>query len=136
MRRFAFLFVFLGLITPAFAEDAVFRDYASMRSQLDALMRDRAIKDYMLAVGAADEMTVEQLNNLENRVKSVYPQPLTNADVLLVQEMGGGFRQELLAYWTGTSYIFVRMLLQQLPNELVAVQTTFNSSFDEVHKFF
>jgi hypothetical protein len=67
------------------------------------------------------------LPNLDGQMRNVYPQDFENAGVMLVREMQNGFRQEALAFWTGTSYVYAYMLLHQTADELVAINFQFNS---------
>lgn len=124
----------LGLTPPATAQEdqPIFRDYADMRGQLDTLMMTRRIHDVMIAFGGADEMTSEELTQLEYRVRSVFPQDFENVDILKADDMGNGWKRELYVYWTGISYIFASVLMHRQEAGLVSINFEFNSDFGQL----
>lgn len=134
--RLAALILAIGLSSPAAAQDGVFDSYDDLRSTLDGMMIDRRITDFMIAVGAADEMTPQQLDSLEARVREIFPEPLANVTRARAEDLGDGFRHEMLIYWTGTSYLYVRILVHEQADRTVAVTTRFNTDFDAINSLF
>lgn len=121
---------------PATAQDGIFASYDDMRAQLDPLMKARAVDDVLILMGGSDEMTTEQLTGLRRQVESIYSQDFTQIDLIKRNEMGAGWRQELLAYYTGTAYIYVYMLLHIKDSATVAVNFRFNSDFHPMNAQF
>jgi len=79
---------------------------------------------------------VQQLDSLEARVRELYPEPFTNVTRARAEDLGDGFRHEMLIYWTGTSYLYVRILVHERAGETVAVTTRFNTDFDAINGLF
>lgn len=127
------LFALILILSPgAHAQDQepVFADYAEMRQTLDQMMMSRRIADVMIAFGGSDEMTKEELSSLEARVRAIYSMDFEHVDMLKSDDMGNGWMQELYAYWTGLSYIYVTVLYHDRGSELVAINFKFNTDFD------
>lgn len=130
----------LALILSAFAPakphaqseaEPIFASYEAMRTTLDQLMSKRQIADLLTAFGAADEMTLQEMTALETRVRDVFPRDFENVALMLREEMQNGFAQDLIAYWTDTSYIYVRVLWHQRPQgDVAAINMIFNSDPD------
>ena len=137
MRR-----IVLGIITgiclslPATAQEelpeSIFRDYGHMREVLDQLMMESRIVEVMRAFGASDEMTTEELESLQARVRSIFPNDFTEVDLMKRDEMGEGWGRELYAFWSGFSYIYASVIYHQRETEFVAVHFTFNTDLDSL----
>lgn len=135
MRHLRLLIVsWLCLAAPVAAQhqDAIFRDYKDMREVLDRMMMNREIENVMRAFGASDEMTDEQLRNLEMRVRDIFPYDFRHVDVLKVDDMSNGWKRELYAYWAGTAYIYATVLYHQREGELISISFQFNTDIDEL----
>jgi hypothetical protein len=92
------------------------RSYDDMRATLDDLMtQTKRIADLLTAFGGADEMSPQDMTGLETQVRNIFPEDFENAALMMRQEMENGFAQELIAYWTGVAYIYVRVLWHQRP---------------------
>ncbi len=126
------LSLFLALPVMAQHQNAMFRDYEDMREVLDRLMMNREIEGVMRAFGASDEMSDEQLKNLEIRVRDIFPYDFRHVDVLKRDDMGNGWKRELYAYWGGTAYIYATVLFHERKGELIAINFTFNTDIDEL----
>ncbi|KPQ15884.1 MAG: hypothetical protein HLUCCO18_10225 [Rhodobacteraceae bacterium HLUCCO18] len=130
----AILFVFIAVAGPLAAqtEDApVFANYEEMRGTLDDLMSKRRITDLLVAFGGADEMTQQDMFGLETQVRNIFPDDFENSALMMRREMENGFAQDLVAYWTGTAYIYARILWHQRPEgDVLAISMTFNSDPD------
>ena len=133
MIRYVLATVFCLLCGPLMAQDGVFRDYEHLRSTLDPLMKSRQIADVVKQFGGSDEMTPEQLRSLGERMRTYYKKDFDEVALVKRAELANGWRQELLAYWTGYSYVYVYMLLHQRDDEIVSVHFKFNSDFNEVY---
>ncbi len=135
MRSFlSALAVAVALASPAAAQhqNSIFRDYAEMRDVLDRFMFSRRIADVMRAFGASDEMTEQELQGLENRVRAIFPYDFRHVDVLRSEDMGNGWKRELYAYWAGTAYIFATVIFHERDGECVAIAFRFNTDIEEL----
>jgi len=111
--------------------EPVFSSYEDMRGTLDDLMSKRRIADLLTAFGGADEMTSQDMFGLETQVRNLFPEDFENSALMMRQQMENGFAQDLIAYWTGAGYIYVRLLWHQRPGgEVLAINMTFNSDPD------
>ncbi|QGX98566.1 hypothetical protein EI983_09865 [Roseovarius faecimaris] len=110
-------------------ETPVFKNYDDMRAQLDELMMSRQIAAVMNRFGGSSDLSAEQVEQLEARMRDMFPIDFKHVDVMRVDEMGGGWSQELYAYWTGLNYVFVTVLLHQREDNLVALNIKFNTDF-------
>lgn len=136
MRHLAFALtaaLTLACAQGAAAQDGVFRSYDDMRGNLDRMMMSRDIKEVMLTFGGADEMTIQQLDDLQARVRQIFPEDFTEVTLVRRNELQNGWAQELIAYRTGLAYIFAYVLMHQTSDALVAVNFQFNSDFNALN---
>lgn len=126
----------LVLAQGASAQDGVFRDYEELRSALDQYMTTRDIKSVMLRFGGADEMTIQQLDDLQGRVRQIFPEDFTEVALVRRHEMENGWAQELISYRNGISYIFAYLVLHQLDDAIVSVNFQFNTDFNDLNAQF
>lgn len=136
MMRYVFALVLMVLSGPALAENGSFASYQDLRHQLDPLVTSRQMAAVLTLFGGSDEMTPEELKRLDEQVLSLYKQDFTQVQLINRVDLANGWRQEMLGYWVGYQYIYVYMLLQQLPDELRAVQFKFNSDFERIFSNF
>ena len=138
MRYFLGLILSCCLAFPGFAQsdEPIFDSYETLRATLDGHIMRREIADVMRAFGGSDEMTEQELAALEGRVQALFPENFTNVDVLKVDEMGAGWRQELYAYWGGIRYLYAYVLLHDRGDSVVSVHFRFNTEFDVLNANF
>lgn len=110
----------------------IFDNYLSMRATLDSMMKNRDIAEVMTAFGGTNSGSQAELEDLEARVRNIFPRDFENAALLRRQDMENGWRQEMIAYWTGIDYIYVYLLLHQREEGLLAVNMSFNTEFAEI----
>lgn len=125
----------LGLSSPqAYAQtptEPIFESYEDLRATLDELMSKRQIADLLTAFGGADEMTLQDMMGVETQVRNVFPADFQNSALMMRQEMENGFTQDLIAYWTDVSYVYVRVLWHARPEgDVVSLHMVFNSNLD------
>jgi hypothetical protein len=117
--------------------EPVFASYAEMRGTLDDLMSKRRIADLLVAFGGSDEMSQQDMFGLETQVRNIFPEDFENSALMMRHEMENGFAQDLIAYWTGAGYVYVRLLWHQRPGgDVLAISMTFNSDPDVLIPFF
>lgn len=142
--KFIVLVLLALTTTPAFAEEhaqtdrpkGVFDTYAELRVELDSLVMSRRISDLMIEFGAGDEMTQEELSDLQTRVQQIYPQDFAAVDLLRRHDLENGWRQELLVYSHQLFYLYAYVLLHQRDDDIVAVTFKFNSQFSDLNALF
>lgn len=114
------------------AEAPVFTDYDTLRARMDALVMARRLSEALVLFGARDAYTDAELAEIDTRVRGRFPADFENAAMVRSAEMLNGFRQEMIAYWTGKNYLYVYLFLHQRPGEIVAMQFRFSTDVDEV----
>lgn len=117
-------------------QDGIFVTYPEMRVTLDRLMMSREVSALMLRFGAGDEMTPEELSDLQTRVRSIYPVDFETVEIIRRETLENGWRQELLVYSQGVNFIYAYVLLNQRDEDIVAVNFRFNSQFHTLNDLF
>jgi hypothetical protein len=124
-------------LTAQDAPQPIFDSYAEMRATLDDLMSKRQIADLLTRFGGADEMSLQDMTGLETQVRNLFPEDFENSAVMIRQDLENGFAQEMIAYWTGTAYIYARVLWHERPDGVVvSINMTFNSNPDTLVPLF
>lgn len=140
MLRFVPTAIALGLsfaqASLAQQEDAVFASYDAMRAEMDQAIRERRIEDLMIRFGGADEMTVEQLRSLDRQVEQLFPDDFENVALLRREQHNNGFAQEIIAYWTGTSYLYAYVFYHNTGRDTVSINFRFNTDFTKLNSLF
>lgn len=138
MRKIIILLLGLAVFTPvlALAQDGVFKSYSDMRAKLDPLMMHRNVSEVLVLFGGSDEMTVQELAQLDRKVRSIYLRDFKKVAQVRRKDLLNGWRQEMLAYWTGSDYIYAYILLHDRGKDLLAINFKFNSNFHELMKNF
>jgi hypothetical protein len=70
---------------------------------------------------------------LDAQVEQLYPQDLEHVAVIRRVAHENGFSQELLAYWTGTAYLYAYVLFHEVDGQVVAINFRFNSDFSTLN---
>lgn len=107
-----------------------------MRAEMDALIKAREVEDLMLRFGGADEMTVQQLQSLDAQVEQIYTRDFENVALLRGDSHENGFTQEIVAYWTGTAYLYAYVFYHVMDDATVAINFRFNSDFAKLNSLF
>lgn len=126
----------LASAVSAQSNEPVFSSYEAMRTEMDRLIVTRDIQNLMLSFGGGDEMTPQQLNQLDIQVDQLFPIDFQNVAVIRKGVLEGGFHQELLAYWVGTYYIYAYVLYHDRGNDIVSINFRFNSDFSTLNSLF
>ncbi|MCJ7872070.1 hypothetical protein [Phaeobacter sp. J2-8] len=136
LRRFLVCILLAMTPIPVLAKSstAFFDSYLALRARLDPLMKNRDIAEVMRAFGDASEESA--LEDLERRVRNIFPRDFQEVALIRRQDMDHGFRQELIAYWDGVSYIYVYLVIHQRDDGLVTVVMNFNTEFDDLNSKF
>ncbi|MBV2360957.1 hypothetical protein KUH32_14415 [Thalassococcus sp. CAU 1522] len=121
---------------PGRAQDGVFVSYDAMRASLDTLIMAREIEQMMVLFGAGDEMTPQQLQGLEAQVRQIYAEDFQNKAVMRRADLENGFMQELIAYWTGSRYIYAYVLGHDRDDGFLSINFRFNSDFTKLNQLF
>lgn len=113
-------------------QDSVFSSYSALYSYVDTHMARRDFIPLIQRLGGRDEYTVEQLNGVQNQFNSIYRQNFQHRGQVRVRNLENGFKEEVVAYWTGTAYIWLYMFTHQRADTVLVVSFTINSSAEPV----
>lgn len=117
-------------------QDGVFSDYDSLVATMDELVKERRISDLMLAFGGSDEMTEVELQQLEARVRSIFPQDFVHRERVRVQMLENNFRQELWAFYTGSGYLYTYLVIHDRKDRTLSLSFKFNTDFNTLNGLF
>lgn len=132
-----FLIIALLTLLPISAlaqqRDSLFDDYDAYATFVDSHVANRDFIELIQVLGGRDEYTVEQLNGVEQRFLSLYPQNFSQRSVAKSVDLGGGFSQEMRVYWRGDGdYVFFYAMLHDRGDTLVVLTFTLNSDVSKV----
>jgi len=129
----SFLFLLLPLAASAQQRDSFFDDYEDYARFVDSRIMTREFVELIQVLGGRDEYTIEQLENINQRFRSRFPSNFTSRAVIHKIDLGGGFSQEMRAYWgNNDSYNFFYAMLHSRDDGLVVLTFTLNSDVSKV----
>lgn len=128
------LFLLTPLGAQAQVQDSVFENPQTYENFVNSTVYKRDFKELIRVLGGRDEYTEEQLAGLSERFLNIYPMDFTNHAVINVQDMGGGFRQEMRVFWTKDqlNYLYYYALLHRRSDQLVVIKFNMNSNADPI----
>lgn len=127
------LFCSAVMPTSAFAQAGRFENYEVLREKLDSLVYSRDIASALSLFGTYDP---EEAKKIEEQVRSLYPRDFENAALISRDELNNGWRQEVISFWTETSYLYVYLLMHQRSDALVSIKFQFHSDVLQLDKAF
>lgn len=130
----AFTLATLSLAAPVRAEDrdSFFRDYADFAGFADRLVTTREWTPFIQRMGGRDEYTPEQLKGLSDRFDAIFPVNFTNLTVFLDEDLGGGMRRQVRAYYGPAGYVFLYVIMHQRDDALVVLNFSLNTEVKEI----
>ena len=137
MRTLLIVILFL-LPTASLAQvrDSVFTNYEDYNTYVDEKIMARDFIPLIQTLGGRDEYTTEQLNSVNNQMRSLFLVDFENVARFREEDLGGGMRQEGRVYWTGEQYVFFYAMLHQREGELVVINFNLNSSISAIMEDF
>ncbi|MCA0873393.1 hypothetical protein LCL97_21385 [Seohaeicola saemankumensis] len=107
--------------------------YQRGRALLDQLIMERKIVEAVTIFDPNEAMSRENLAVIEADLRTRYTEDFEHAAVVRSELMRNGFRQELIAYWTGNQYLYVYLLMHTFENRTQLLNFAYNSSFEELN---
>jgi len=107
--------------------------YQQGRALLDQLIMERKIVEAVTIFDPNEAMSRENLEVIEADLRTRYTEDFEHAAVVRSELMRNGFRQELIAYWTGNQYLYVYLLMHTFDNRTQLLNFAYNSSFEELN---
>lgn len=108
--------------------DSQFSSYDDYAAYVDHMVMTRQFATLVQTLGGQGRFTPEQLAATEAQLKGAYPQDFTGRAVVKSVDLGGGFRQEMRAYWEGPRYAWYYALVHQRDDRLMVLRFFFNRS--------
>ena len=127
------LLTLLPLSALAQQRDSHFKDYDAYATFVDGRLANREFIQLIQVLGGRDEYTIEQLQGINGRFLSLYPEDFTKRSVTKSVDLGSGFHQEMRVYWREEGdYVFFYALLHDRGDTLVVLTFTLNSDVSKV----
>ncbi len=99
---------------------AIFDDYATLSEFVDTRVMKREFGGLIQRLGGSD-ISLAQLQQLTEQSRKGFPVDFENVAVMRRTEHENGFSQEIRAYWTGTQYGYLYLLLHDRGNEIAVL---------------
>lgn len=127
-----FFFILTALLLPVLAsaqQISFFPTFAAYEDYVDGQVMSRDYIPLVKRLGGGDEITDEQLGNLQRQFDFIYQEDFENVAILKTVTLENGFEQEARAYWTDlTGYLFYYALLHRREDGVVVIEFVLNSS--------
>lgn len=138
MRHFfSALIVILALPMASYAQQASPRaTYNAARAEMDTRIMARQMGDAIRmfqGLGVPDDA---ELASLDVQIQALYPDDFENVALIRSEVIQNGFRQELIAYWTETQYLYVYLLIHTDDNHPRLLNFQFDSDFHALNALF
>lgn len=106
--------------------------YQQGRARLDELMKSRSIVEAVTVFDPDGAINQNELKAMEANLRVRFPQDFEHAALVRSELLRNGFRQELIAYWTGDQYLYVYLLLHTFEQRTRLLNFAYNSSFEKL----
>lgn len=146
MRRLpAILFaalVAVGPVTPSFAQSdsaaptSTRQVYTQARAELDALIMQRRLGDAIRMFDNIIEINDAELEALDTQIQELYTQDFENVGLVRSIVHKNGFRQEIIAYWTGRDYLYLYLFMHTDGSQIRLLNFRFDADFHVLNDLF
>ncbi|MCP5085766.1 MAG: hypothetical protein GY952_03030 [Rhodobacteraceae bacterium] len=133
LRRLLPLLFVLSTALPLQAQTlvGVFSSYDEMRSAMDDAMVKADITTALLKFDAGVTSKGQALD-VQAKFNQLFPKGLPNKALIRRDVYEAGLSRELLAYWNGTKYLWVSILIHDLGEQVVAIEFSANTDYDTI----
>ena len=142
MRRFPVLLI-AGLIAtaqiqPLLAQTATStrQVYTQAREELDALIMQRRLGDAIRMFDEIVEVDEDELAALDAQMQSLYEKDFESVGLVRSEILKNGFRQELIAYWTGRDYLYLYLFMHTDGSDIRLLNFRFDTDFHILNDLF
>lgn len=112
------------------------KDYSEARVEMDALIMKRQMSAAISMFENVIVLSDDNLAEIDAKIEATYPVNFENVALVRSTVHKNGFRQELIAYWTGASYLYVYLLLHTDANTMKLLHFDFDSNFHALNLLF
>ena len=122
--------------TTATAPASARQTYTEAREQLDALVMQRRLGDAIRMFDEIVDVDAAETDALDTQMRGLFPQDFENVGLVRSEVHKNGFRQEIIAYWTGRDYLFLYLLLHTDNNQMRLLNFRFDTDFHNLNALF
>ncbi|MDQ2092775.1 hypothetical protein [Rhodalgimonas zhirmunskyi] len=129
---------FLFASNPARAQeaDSIFKDYNAYAAYTDEMIATRQWTPFIQRMGGRDEYTPEQLSGISGRFNSIFRSNFTKRTVFMDQDLGGGMRREIRAYYGPAGYVFFYAIMHAREDSLIVLNFSLNTKVEAIMERF
>lgn len=110
--------------------------YAEGRAKLDELVMQRRLGDAIRLFDQVVEVDEAELAAIDSQMQQLYTQDFENVGLVRSAVHKNGFRQEIIAYWTGRDYLYLYLFLHTHDNEMSLLNYRFDTDFHALNALF
>lgn len=142
MRRFSTLLI-AGLIATGSVQTSLAQTatstrqvYTQAREELDALIMQRRLGDAIRMFDEIIEVDEAELDALDAQMKEIYEHNFESVGLVRAEVHKNGFRQEMIAYWTGRDYLYLYLLMHTDGSDIRLLNFQFDTDFHVLNSLF
>lgn len=110
--------------------------YTQAREELDALIMQRRLGDAIRMFDEIVEVDEAELETLDAQIQELYQNDFESVGLVRSEVLKNGFRQELIAYWTGRDYLYLYLFMHTDGSEIRLLNFRFDSDFHVLNDLF
>lgn len=142
MRRFSVLAI-ATLLTTAQVQSVLAQTatstrqvYTQAREELDALIMQRRLGDAIRMFDEIVDVDEAELQTLDAQIQALYQNDFESVGLVRSEVLKNGFRQELIAYWTGRDYLYLYLFMHTDGSDIRLLNFRFDSDFHVLNDLF
>ena len=113
--------------------DSFFDSYGDYVDFVDNHIINRNFIELIQVLGGRDEYKAGQLQDIEDQMRSTFPNNFVGGALARRVELESGFSQEMRVYWDADlGYNFFYAVLHQRPDGVVVLRFAMNSNIDKI----
>ena len=110
--------------------------YSEARAEMDKLIMERRMGDAIRKFDGLGVPDNKELAAIDTKLRVLYKEDFQNVALVRSEVHKNGFRQEMIAYWTGQNYLYVYLVIHTHDNRPRLLQFQFDSNFDAISRLF
>jgi len=110
--------------------------YTQAREELDSLIMQRRLGDAIRMFDEIVEVDEAELQTLDAQIQELYQNDFESVGLVRSEVLKNGFRQELIAYWTGRDYLYLYLFMHTDGSDIRLLNFRFDSDFHVLNDLF
>lgn len=110
--------------------------YTQAREELDALIMQRRMGDAIRMFDDVVEVEDAELDALDTQMQNLFPSDFENVGIVRSVVHKNGFRQEMIAYWTGRDFLYLYLLMHTDTSGIRLLNFQFDTDFHILNDLF